>query len=116
MPKNASALPKGRDHDAATDDVDAQVRRGRRQGVSGAQSEVEHAEVTQAQAELAEVELNDLDESDLDDVAELDDNDLQALLAGDASESEHRDSDDEDAEPDDDDDAPEAEADELVAA
>jgi len=117
MPKNASALPKGRDHDAATDDVDAQVRRGRRRGVSGAHSEVEHAEVTQAQAELAEVELDDLDETDLDDVAELDDNDLQALLAGDSGESGQRDSDDEDAEPDDDDDArPEARADEMIVA
>jgi RNA polymerase primary sigma factor len=81
MPKSASALSKSRDHDAATDHVDAQVRRERRRGVSGDHLEVEHAEVTQAQAELAEVVLDDLDEADLDDVAELDSGDLQALLA-----------------------------------
>jgi len=113
MPKTASAPSKGRDHDAATDHVDAPVRRGRRQGASGEHSELEHAEVTQAQAELAEVELDDVDEADLDDVAEIDDSDLQALLSGDADESDHGDNDDEGAESDDDE---AAEADELVVA
>jgi RNA polymerase primary sigma factor len=111
MPKTATALSRGRDHDAATDHVDAPVRRGRRQGVSGEHSEVEHAEVTHAQAELAEVEPNELDEADLDDVAELDDGDLQALLAesSQASESDQQDDDDDDA-------VLESDADELVVA
>jgi RNA polymerase primary sigma factor len=81
MPKTANAVLKSRDRDVATNDVDALLRRGRHQQVSGKDSEVEHAEVTHAQAELADVELDDLDEAELDDVAELDDGDLQTLLA-----------------------------------
>src|SRR5258708_14672797 len=114
MPKTASALSESRDHAAApADHVDAPVRRGRRQGVSGEHSEVEHSEVTHAQAELAGVELDDLDEADLDDVAELDDGDLRALLAENSGASEsgqHAD------EPDEDDARLEAEAGEPAAA
>ena len=86
-----------RDHDAATDHVDAPVQRGRRRGGSGEQSEVEHSEVTNAQAELADVELDELDEAALDEVAEFDDGDLRALLAGNAHarESDRRDDEDE---------------------
>jgi len=104
MPKTASAVFKGRegdvfksrdrdvansrDRDAATSDVDALLRRGRRQQVSGEDSEVEHAEVTQAQAERAAVEPDDVHEAELDDVAEFDDGDLQALLADESDDGE----------------------------
>jgi RNA polymerase primary sigma factor len=54
---------------------------------------VEHAEVTQAQAELTEVELDDVD---LDDASELDDGDLNALLADDARDGETDQQDDDD--------------------
>jgi RNA polymerase sigma factor (sigma-70 family) len=126
MPKTASALSKRRDHDVATDHVDAPTRRGRRQGASGELSELEHADVTQAQAELAEVELDDVDEADLDDVAEFDDGDLQALLTENSAARQSDQRDDDDAESDDDgsdDDGPdeddarlEADGDDLVVA
>jgi RNA polymerase primary sigma factor len=45
---------------------------------------LEHAEVTEAQTKLADVEADELDESDLDNVAELDESELQALLADEA--------------------------------
>ncbi len=60
-------------------------------------SEVEHAEVTQAQAELTEVALDDVD---IDDASELDDGDLNALLA-DARNGESGQQDDDDDEVDD---------------
>jgi len=56
-------------------------------------SEVEHAEVTQAQAELTEVELDDVDTND---ASELDDGDLNALLADDARDGETDQQDDDD--------------------
>ncbi|HEY3905885.1 MAG TPA: RNA polymerase sigma factor [Streptosporangiaceae bacterium] len=71
MPGTASALTKSRDDQSAS-------RRGH---PNPDLSEVEHAEVTQAQAELTEVELDDVE---VDDASELDDGDLNALLANDA--------------------------------
>jgi RNA polymerase primary sigma factor len=116
MPKTASALSRRRDHDDATDHVDAPVQRGRRPGGSGEHSEVEHSEVTHAQAELAEVELDELDEAALDEVAELDDGDLQALLADNAGADESDQRDDDDDGPDEDEARLESEAHETVAA
>ncbi|HET7017220.1 MAG TPA: RNA polymerase sigma factor [Streptosporangiaceae bacterium] len=79
MAKTARALAKSRDDQAGHPNPDL--------------SEVEHAEVTQAQAELTEVELDDVD---MDDASELDDGDLNSLLADDARDGETDQQDDDD--------------------
>ncbi|HUD40039.1 MAG TPA: RNA polymerase sigma factor [Streptosporangiaceae bacterium] len=55
--------------------------------------EVEHADVTHAKTELAEAQFGELDETELDDAAEIDDGDLNALLAQDSDDDESTDDD-----------------------
>ena len=96
MPRTASALTKSRDDQApaggcgGSSPLVSTVRRGH---PNPDLSEVEHAEVTQAQAELTEVEPDDVD---MDDASELDDGDLNALLANDARDGETDQQDDDD--------------------
>jgi RNA polymerase primary sigma factor len=73
MPKTASTRTGRRD--AAAGELDELIRRGRRQGeTAGGSAEVELADVTQAELELAEIELGggaavaDLDEADIESV------------------------------------------------
>jgi len=90
MPRTAQALIESRDEGAAAPAAKRPVRHGH---PNPDISEVEHAEVTQAQAELTEVEPADVD---LDDASELDDGDLNALLADDARGGETDQQDDDD--------------------
>ncbi|HUC57212.1 MAG TPA: RNA polymerase sigma factor [Streptosporangiaceae bacterium] len=87
MRRTANAPAKGRGGESAVRQADEPVGRGRRrQGPD--HPEVEHADVTHAQTEVADVEADEVDESDLDDVAELDEGELQALLASDSDDAE----------------------------